>query len=138
MRSLDDHGLLRLVAMEAHDYQPEALAIARTELHRRHLEVVSPNEYLARFPAERIGADGFCAECRGKTTDESPGDTTVVNLVFGTHLIGHDDVCPVCGSVVQTKWLQIILPVIPLGRYRVVWLHGGRYIGRRLLEIDSP
>jgi hypothetical protein len=122
MRSLDDHALLRLVAIEAGDYRPEALTIARAELQRRRLDAAPPGQYLERFPQEKIGPDAFCQQCRSVTTDESPGDTTVVNLVFGTRLIGHDDVCAVCGSVLQTKWFCIGIPIIPLGRYRVVWL----------------
>ena len=93
--------------------------------------------YVARFPQERIGADGFCEQCRSSTADESPGDTTVVNLLFGTRLIGHDEVCPICGSVLQSKWFWIGVPIIPLGKYRVIWMKQGlfstnRYTGRRL------
>src|SRR5688572_11184505 len=88
MRALDDHALLRLVAVEAGDYRPEALEIAREELQRRRLVVLSREEYWRQFPAERLGTDGFCATCLSQTTDESPGDTTVVNFFFGTRLIG--------------------------------------------------
>jgi len=136
MQSLDDHALLRLVAVEAFDYRPEALDIARDELRRRHLDILSREQYWTQFPAEKVGGDGFCASCRSRTTDESLGDTRTVNFVLGTRLIGHDDRCPACGSVLQTKWLQIILPLIPLGRYRVIYLErgllSGHYIGRRL------
>jgi len=136
MRSLDDHALLRLIAVEAADYLPEALVIAREELRRRHLEVLNRDQYWSQFPTERVGSDGFCAACRSQTTDETPGDTTVVNFIFGTRLIGHDDRCPTCGSVLQTMWLQAVLPIIPLGRYRVIYLENdlfyGRYIGRKL------
>jgi hypothetical protein len=136
MQALDDHALLRLVAVEASDYRPEALEVACDELRRRRLDVLNAEQYWMRFPAERVGTDGFCEDCRAKTTDESPGDTIVVNFVFGMRLIGHDDRCAACGSVLQTKWLQIVLPIIPLGRYRVIYLEkgllSGRYVGRRL------
>jgi|SRR6266567_2779584 len=138
MHSLDDHTLLRLVAIEASDYRPEALDIACDELGRRRLDVLSREQYWTRFPAEKVGSDGFCAACRSQTADESPGDTCTVNFVLGTRLIGHDDQCPACGSVLQTKWLQIILPLIPLGRYRVIYLErgllSGHYVGRRVRE----
>jgi hypothetical protein len=136
MRSLDDHALLRLVVVEASDYRPEALDIARNELRRRHLDILSREQYWTRFPSERVGGDGFCAACRSQTTDESPGDTSTANFMFGTRLIGHDDRCSACGAVLQTKWLQIVLPIIPLGRYRVIYLErellSGQYVGRRL------
>src|SRR5882724_9963961 len=136
MHSLDDHTLLRLVAVEAADYRPEALNIARDELRRRHVDVLNREQYWMQFPNERVGGDGFCTACRSQTTDESPGDTKTVNFVLGTRLIGHDDQCSACGSVLQTKWLQIVLPIIPLGQYRVIYfergLLSGRYIGRRL------
>ena len=138
MRSLDDHALLRLVGVEAGDYRQESLDIAREELRRRNLGAMSRERYWEQFPAERITADGFCAACRAQTTDESPGNTTVLNFMFGTRLIGHDDRCSACGSLLQTKWLQIVLPIIPLGRYRVIYLEkgliSGRYVGRRLRD----
>jgi len=141
MRSLDDHALLRLVGVEASDYRQEALDIAQTELRRRHLDVLSREQYWEQYPSERVAVDGFCAACRSQTTDESPGNTNTVNLIFGTRLIGHDDRCPACGAVLQTKWLQIILPIIPLGRYRVLYLERGlftgRYLGRRLRNTNT-
>jgi hypothetical protein len=142
MRSLHNHALLRLVAVEAFDYRPEALGIARNELHRRQLAVLNQEQYWVQFPVERVAADGFCAACRSQTTDESSGNTTVVNFIFGTRLIGHDDRCSACGSLLQMLWLQIGLPIIPLGRYRVIYLEkdlfSGRYIGRKLRNETRP
>jgi len=136
MQSLDDRALLRVVALEATDYRKEALEIASTELRRRGLNVLSAGQYLSQFPTEKVGKDGFCAECRNKTTDESPGNTTTVNFLLGTRLIGYENRCPACGSVEQTLWLQIVLPLIPLGKYRVIYLDkdlfSSRYIGRKL------
>jgi hypothetical protein len=54
MRSLDDHQLLRLVAVEAGDYQPEALRIARDELHRRRVDVLSRDQYWEKFSGEQV------------------------------------------------------------------------------------
>src|SRR5437868_2590915 len=110
MRSLDDHALLRVIAVEHSEYRPEALEIARAELRRRGRDPISSAEYLNKFPSERIGADGFCASCRDQTTDETPGNTRTVNFI-GTRLIGHDDRCSVCGAVVQTCWFCLLLPL---------------------------
>jgi hypothetical protein len=138
MQSLDDHALLRVIAIESADYRPEALDIARSELRRRSIAPLATGEYLTRFPEERVGSDGFCAVCRSKTTDQSPGNTSTVNFVLGNRLIGSEDRCPACGSVEQTLWLQIVLPIIPLGRYRVIYLDkdmfSSRYVGRKLRQ----
>ena len=136
MHALSDHDLLRLLALEAHDYTPDALEIARHEIRLRNLEVLDTEEYWTKFPAERVGEDGFCARCRDQTTDESPGSTGVSFLLGIRRLIGHDDICSACGSVLQTKWFQFILPIIPLARYRVLYLDSGffssQYIGRKI------
>ncbi len=136
MRALDNHALLHLVAVEAADYRPEAVEIACKELERRRWGVLTREQYWSQFPAERVGGDGFCSNCRTQTTDESPGGTSVVNFIFGTRLIGHDDRCPSCGSVRQTMWFQFILPIIPLGTYRIIYLErglmSGRYVGRKV------
>ncbi len=138
MQALDDHALLRLVAVESSDYRPEALEAARDELRRRCLDILNAEQYWTRFPGERIGPDGFCADCRAKTTEATPDYKTTVQFVFGMRLIGNDDQCPACRSVLQTKWMHImhLLPIIPLGRYRVIYLEKGMpygpYISRRL------
>ena len=141
MRRLDDRAILRLNAVESSDYLPEALDIAKGELKRRHLDVLNKEEYLERYPSEKIESDGFCGDCRSQTTNESPGNTRSVNFIFGTRLFGFGDRCPACGSVIQIKWIWIGLPIIPLGRYRVIYLDGNyditlayhqRYIGRKL------
>jgi hypothetical protein len=137
MQDLDDHALLRLVAVEESDYRSEALDIARAELRRRRLKVLNAEQYWDQFPLERIGPDGFCAGCRAQTTEASPGDTSTMNLAR-TRLIGDRDPCPACGSVIPTKWFCLIVPIIPLGRYRIIYLEKGllhsRYIGRKLRE----
>ncbi len=142
MQSLDDHALLRTVAIESAEYRPEALEIARAELRRRGLEELDVSQYLTRFPADRVGGDGFCAECRIKTTDESPGNTITFNFLFGSRLIGCEQRCPVCRSVEQTLWLQVGLPLVPLGKYRVIYFRDGfldsQYVGRKVQTPSAP
>jgi hypothetical protein len=102
MRALDDHALLRLLAIEASDYRAEALEIARGELQRRHLDILDAEQYWLQFPSERLGADGFCASCLSQTIDEPPWPT--LNINFGARLLGRDDECLICGSILQTLW----------------------------------
>jgi len=84
---------------------------------------------------------GFCDRCLAETTDESTGNVTAVNGI-GTMLMGtrwrakglHP--CPVCGSVVQTKWATFGVGIKPLGTYRVLYTKQGlttsRFFSRRL------
>jgi hypothetical protein len=82
------------------------------------------------FTASPLG--NFCPECVDATTPDSPGGTFTFNTV-GTRLFFADDRCPKCHSIVQRKAVcAFFLPVIPLSRYRVIYVSGGRYLGRRL------
>jgi hypothetical protein len=135
MESLDDHALLRVIAVEAGDYTPEAIEIATAELQRRRLEPLDQEAYLEKFPTERILANGFCAKCSSQTTDQSPGNIGTFYFV-GTRLIGRDIQCTTCGSTLQTLWFCLIIPLFPLGRFRVIYLgHGfmsSRFIARKV------
>ena len=131
MRAMDDAALRCLVVLQGSDYRPEVVSIARDELARRRIPVLSPEDYWKQYPQEWVAAVGFCYRCWTQTTDESPGHTATVNFI-GTRLLGSDEQCPACGSVVQTKWFCVIVPIVPLGRYRVIHAARGEYIGRRL------
>lgn len=135
MRQFDDHALIRLVAVEQSDYKPQAIDIARSELHRRRLDVLSAEQYYEQFPLERLLPSGFCVGCHLKTTDESPGNTSTFHFV-GMRLIGFSDRCAICGSVVQREWYCLIAPVFPLDQYRVLYQERGlfrrSYVGRKL------
>lgn len=74
---------------------------------------------------------GFCEKCLAETTDASPGSTFTLNM-FGTGLFGAADRCRTCHSVVQGKWIQLLFPVIRIGRYRVRYTGPTAYVGRRL------
>jgi hypothetical protein len=139
MARLDDQELLRAVAVGRDSYTREALAAAEDESRRRSLPILGPDEYWKRFPGERMTPSGFCESCVGQTTEESPGSTRSMLPGFpiglGTCLFGEDDPCPACGSIIQSKLLLVVVPVVRLGRYRVIYLGGrgeGQYIGRRL------
>lgn len=86
---------------------------------------------------------GFCARCAMETSDESPGNINSVNGI-GTALMGTRwlvrgfDPCPVCGSVIQSKWFTLGFGVTRLGTYRILYTRKGltssRFYGRRLLS----
>lgn len=118
LRSLDDDALRRLVYLEASHYEPDALDIAYDEAHKRGMEALWLEEYAARFPAEWLEHVGFCHRCWTETTDESPGWLVRV-LGIGPMLLVDRDPCPDCGSFVARKWFCVVLPIVPLGWYRV-------------------
>lgn len=74
----------------------------------------------------------FCRACIEETSDVSAGSTTTVNGV-GTTLYGSASRCPDCDSIIQTKWVCFIfLPIIPLGRYRVLYASPTQYLSRQV------
>ncbi len=82
---------------------------------------------------------GFCQKCADATTAESAGSTTTLNGI-GTRLYGGGLRCPVCSSIVQTKYFCLIfIPIIPLGKYRVRYVSPNRYLSRKLMaKSTSP
>ena len=140
LRGLDDAAVLRVVSVEASDYTPEALALARDEIARRGLSLPTAEEHLARFPSDAIGVDGFCGGCREQT---EPGPLRALYGVgFFTRMFGGRDRCHVCRSSVYSRWFClgvlpyiVPLPVLRLGVYRLLpkepgFLEGR--VGRRL------
>jgi len=100
------------------------------------------DESSARNPAINLNNNKplreFCEKCLSETTDESPGSTFTMNWLFGTKLSGESHPCSNCGSIIQTKWFIFIIPILKLGKYRVIYLESGffesRFIGRRLKD----
>ena len=76
---------------------------------------------------------GFCKACLAATSDKAPGGTYTFNTV-GTRLFFAADRCPECHSIVQKKAVcALFIPLIPLGKYRVIYVDSKRYIGRRVV-----
>lgn len=120
-----------MVVLREWEFMPEVIGLARDELIRRQRPAPSPEEYWRDFPDEWRATIGFCYACWAQTSDESPGDTRTVNLI-GTAISGEAERCNTCGSVVKTKSIWLVFPLIPLARYRVIRLGGNSYIGRKL------
>jgi hypothetical protein len=131
MRELHDAELRTLIVLRQSQYRPDVVAIARDEAARRRLIALSPNEYWSQFPSEWMATVGFCYQCWTDTTDEWPGPSLTFSG-FGTRLLGHDEPCSTCGSIIQTECLCIFAPLFPLDRYRVIRTGRGQYIGKRV------
>ncbi len=75
----------------------------------------------------------FCQECIQSTADQSSGGTFTLNFI-GTTFFLEKDRCLVCGSVV--RWLVfsvLLVPLIPLGKYRVKYVSRDRFWSRKVL-----
>jgi hypothetical protein len=72
-------------------------------------------------PAKRAKplAEEFCDACRAQTLDQSAPSVGSFNLM-GTRFLGRADRCATCGSSIRTIWLCVILPLLPMGSYRVL------------------
>ncbi len=131
IREKDDADVLAIVVLQPEEYIPEVIQIAKDELSRRRLPILSTRDYWDRYPQEWIANVGFCLPCWQETTSESPGNVFTIHFI-GTRFIGWSSACTTCGSAIKTKFFCVILPVIPLGRYRVIQHLPGDYIGRRM------
>jgi hypothetical protein len=80
---------------------------------------------------------GFCKDCLDATTPKSPGSTYLYNGI-GTRLLFAKDRCPTCHSVVQTKFFVLaIIPLIPLGRFRLIYTDRLKYVGRQVVRTPA-
>ncbi len=80
----------------------------------------------------------FCTTCLERTSPRSSGGTFTFNGI-GSTLYGSKDPCATCGSVIRTLWLCVLfVPLVPLGKYRVIQLGGRRFLSRRLLGESVP
>ena len=117
MRGSDNETLHKIFAFNRADYQPEALVIARNELARRGLSVLSPEEYWQQYAENGIDPSGFCQKCFDQTTAESPSESDRLTTLFLFHyrLWGKTDQCEICRSVVTRYWLWFSwwLPLYP-------------------------
>ena len=119
MKELNDHELLRIVALEESEYLPEAMEIAREELELRNVKALDAGEYYTQFPAENPFID-FCKRCLEQTTPEGP-DYLGRMGPFRYALRGYDHECETCGSLLADKWLYIVFfPVRKMEQYRVL------------------
>jgi len=75
---------------------------------------------------------GFCDNCLADTTSENAGSMSTFNAT-GTDLYWRRHKCPKCHSIVQHKFFCVFLvPLLPLGRFRVQYCAPRNYFSRRL------
>ncbi|TCC47702.1 hypothetical protein E0H75_23400 [Kribbella capetownensis] len=77
-------------------------------------------------------ADPFCGRCTAMTEVTTAPSTFTVSMI-GTSLLGWGSRCQECGSDGRVLWFIFGIPLIPLGRYRVISTGGREYYGRKRL-----
>jgi hypothetical protein len=78
------------------------------------------------------GPRTFCKKCTFESTGQSSGNLHTINGI-GTAFVGSSDVCPNCKSVVRRVWFTFFLvPLIPLGRYRVMQISPQQFLSRKM------
>lgn len=128
MRQHSDETLQRIVTLEQLDYQPAAIQIAKDELRRRGLTICSQDEYWQKYAADGCDSTGFCQTCYHQTTAESPDKFDTMEILrvvpflrfIRPQLLGEEERCGKCNSVVKGLWISLLLPVVCLARYRVI------------------
>ena len=90
---------------------------------------------------ENAGSNGFCAYCRATTTNEYLENAFTHYFPMGKILRGEHERCPDCGSVVKTAWFRLFVPIVPLGKFRVVCRHtktgSTEYIARKIIDCED-
>jgi hypothetical protein len=82
----------------------------------------------------------LCNLCSFESIDKVAPVTYRINGI-GTTWLGSNSICPRCGSSIRTHWFTVFwIPVVPLGKYRLLQLTEQTYYGRKLstLPKDKP
>ena len=80
------------------------------------------------------GPRTFCKKCLFETVAQSSGNLHTINGI-GTAFVGSTDPCPTCRSVLRRVWFTVLLvPIVPLGRYRVMEMSPQQFVSRRLRQ----
>ena len=80
---------------------------------------------------DEIYSTAFCDRCIASTIEDPAPDTGTHKALVGTRFMGGTDPCPTCKSIVRTFWVWFMIPIAPLGSYRMIWLDPTHYLGRR-------
>lgn len=77
----------------------------------------------------------FCESCVESTLAEGSGDMGTVNG-WGTRFYGSTDHCETCNSEIRRKYFTVCwIPVIPLGRYRVLHVGPMNFFSRKCKKV---
>jgi hypothetical protein len=78
------------------------------------------------------GPRSFCKKCLFETVTQSSGNLSRINGI-GTAFGGSSEPCPMCRSVIKRVWFTaLLIPIVPLARYRVIQISPREFLSRRL------
>jgi hypothetical protein len=86
---------------------------------------------LPLVPREQIYGQGLCPECMAGTLDEEAPPALAHDVFYGTRYMGASQSCDRCHSVIRTLWFWLLLPLFPMGSYRLVFIDHQSFVGRR-------
>jgi hypothetical protein len=138
-RGLGDAELRRITTLERDQFRDEALRLAESELARRGLPLLPPEEYWSQYRDEWLAQIGYCYDCWAMTTSEPlPGAT--INRLFGMRLQLEGEPCLICGSVLAANCFCILIPILRYAKYRALVdrrLYGDPPKTRRVREASN-
>jgi hypothetical protein len=80
----------------------------------------------------------FCDECERDTVAVNTGNLVSVNFIGKVWGLGKSNKCPVCGSVERNMWFVMLLPILPLGRWKVKYLARNKFVTRKMMASSFP
>jgi hypothetical protein len=79
---------------------------------------------------KEIYGNEFCSSCLSCSNGDRRA-RAFFHKLYGMVLLGRAHKCPACKSYIQTLWIFIVVPLIPVGSYRIVPQAPGVFQSRR-------
>jgi len=86
---------------------------------------------------DKVPTEPFCDVCRTDTVPVDTGNLVTFNFI-GETFIGRSNTCPRCGSVERYMFFLFLLPIIPLGKWKVKYLSKRKFLARKMIKSPFP
>jgi hypothetical protein len=73
----------------------------------------------------------FCEACKSSSSDVSAGNILSINFI-GRGFIGSSNRCATCESVERNLYFFFLIPLLPLGKWRVKNIESNRLMTRKV------
>lgn len=73
----------------------------------------------------------FCEACKSTSSDVSAGNILSINFI-GRGFIGSSNRCSTCDSIERNLYFFFIIPLLPLGKWRVKHIESNRLMTRKV------
>ena len=127
----------------AADYdEPKVLPIVLATMGVFSLGITSIIYYLAwgNNPTRmyQSASTAYCPDCFHNSQDIPAKGLFTVKHIWGVRLIGSSGRCGNCGSIVKTRWFFFVIPLIPVGSFRVLRAGEASLLEARLYTRKLP